>query len=81
LPTIRLFNEASHQLPPQNHERIIAKQPRFHTARVIRVDLSLDRRLPLYAYEQTSLSSVGMIIERRNVSIGPQPHAPRQLFR
>lgn len=25
LPTIRLLNEAPHQLPPQNHERIIAK--------------------------------------------------------
>jgi len=31
LPTIRLFNEAPHQLLPQNHER---NQQRFHTARV-----------------------------------------------
>ena len=35
LPTIRLFNEAPHQLPPQNHERILANQQRFHTAKVI----------------------------------------------
>jgi hypothetical protein len=34
LPTIRSLNEAPHQLPPQNHEGIIAKQRRFHTARV-----------------------------------------------
>jgi hypothetical protein len=60
---------------------VLGKEKRFYTVWVIRVDLSLDRRLPLYPYEQTSLSSVGMIIERRNVSIGPQPHAPRQPFR
>ena len=29
LPTIRLFNEAPHQLPPQNHERIIANAAAF----------------------------------------------------
>jgi hypothetical protein len=34
LPTIRLLNEAPHQLPPQNNKGIIAKQRRFHTARV-----------------------------------------------
>jgi hypothetical protein len=36
LPTIGLLNEAPHQLPPQHHKGIIAKQQRFHTARVKR---------------------------------------------
>jgi hypothetical protein len=40
LPTIRLFNEAPYQLPPQNHERILANKQRFHTARVINGHLS-----------------------------------------
>jgi hypothetical protein len=35
LPAIRLFNEAPHKFPPQNHERILANQKRFHIARVI----------------------------------------------
>jgi hypothetical protein len=43
LPTIRLLNEAPHQLPPQNHKGIIAKQRRFHTARVNRFTLAMCR--------------------------------------
>jgi hypothetical protein len=34
LPTIRLFNEASHRFLPQNHEKIITASRRFYKARV-----------------------------------------------
>ncbi|MET4198734.1 hypothetical protein [Bradyrhizobium sp. LA6.12] len=55
-----LLNEASHQLPPQNHERILANQQRFHTARVNRVTLGACRSLPVYTCERTLLDRSGM---------------------